>query len=243
MSAGCIIRQLLVSSLYQFEKRNIPGGQKIYFRFNVINYAYAFPAMTCQHGSRAKDFHLSCILKVSVKEKFIDLQVRKFLELKKFTQAHTDPLCPPYRSSPQACRCMRCMQQTLTRGWMERSAMPSCRLEQVTETGKTSTSMPCLESSQLLWNWTEKSRPSTAWVSCVCAVNGFKCIVMYVSNWVQTTLSAYHCGPWHGPASALRDHTASTGGAVGHWRQWTCLPQTTSECDALLIRSSVVIWT
>lgn len=77
---------------------------------------------------------------------------------------HNQIVYPARRSSPQACRCMRCMQQTQTRAWTERSATPSCRLEVVTETGRTSTLMPRLALSRPLWNWIERNRPSTAWV-------------------------------------------------------------------------------
>lgn len=135
------------------------------------------------------------------------------------------------RSSPLASQYMRCMQQTLMRGWTEKSAMLSCRLEPVTETGRTFILTPYLESSLPLWNWIEKNWPSTAWVTCVCSV--WRICPTEPLTQSYLTLSAYHCGPGHGPASALWDHTTSAGGVVGHWWQWACISQTTSEKEPI----------
>lgn len=121
---------------------------------------------------------------------------------------------------------MRCMQQTLTRVWMERSAMPSCRLELVTETGKTSTSMPCLESSQLRWKWIEKNRPSTAWVNCVrvcvvCAGNVLNC----VSNSANDSLSLSLWPVTWASQCLMRPHS------LCRWHCWTSMTMSLSSSN------------
>lgn len=72
----------------------------------------------------------------------------------------------------------------------------------------------------------------------VCVWNTFR---SYAANFVPAVLSAHHRGPGPGSAGAIRDHAASAGGAVGHRRQRTGLPQTAGECWYLELWVSVCV--